>query len=101
MSEPLPPPAAPQQPLDEETRKRALANAVQGELLHGGRLESQTAFAAVLVFGKPVNHVLHAILTIFTCLLWGVVWIILSMSGGEKKIVISVDEYGNMWRKNL
>lgn len=26
---------------------------------------------------KP-NHVLHAILTIFTCFLWGIVWLILS-----------------------
>lgn len=28
---------------------------------------------------KP-THVLHALLTIFTCLLWGLVWLIVSLS---------------------
>lgn len=53
MSEPqLPPEPQPPHPLDEDSRKRALANAVQGELLHGARLESQTDFAAVVVLAS-------------------------------------------------
>ena len=31
---------------------------------------------------KP-NHVLHAILTIFTCFLWGIVWIMLSAASSR------------------
>jgi hypothetical protein len=30
-----------------------------------------------------VNHVLHAILTIFTCFLWGIVWVILAISANQ------------------
>jgi hypothetical protein len=35
----------------------------------GGRVESQSDFDAVIANGKEVNHVLHAILTVFTCLI--------------------------------
>ena len=55
----------------------------------------------MLVQGKPVNHVLHAILTIFTCALWGIVWIVLSLTGGEKRYQLIVDEYGNVHWQNL
>jgi hypothetical protein len=45
-----------------------------------------------------VNHVLHAILTIFTCFLWGIVWLI--VAAGETKDVrrlVTVDESGGVW----
>jgi len=40
--------------------------------------------------------VLHAILTVFTCLLWGIVWLIMGLTGGEKRELVVVDEYGNV-----
>ena len=47
-----------------------------------------------------VNHTLHAILTIFTCLLWGIVWAIIAATGGEKRQMVVVDEFGNvLWQK--
>ena len=51
-----------------------------------------------MVDGKPVNHVLHLILTLVTCLVWGIVWIILVGMGGEKRYSMSVDPYGNILR---
>lgn len=54
-----------------DERKVILSQQLQTAAARGLRIESQSDFQAVLVEGKPVNHTLHAILTIFTCLLWG------------------------------
>lgn len=77
-----------------EDRKLALAQQVRGLVTQGGRVESQNEFDAVLATGQPVNHVLHAIITLFTCGIWGLVWIVLSITGGIKRQLVSVDEYG-------
>jgi Protein of unknown function (DUF2510) len=83
-----------------DERKAMLAQQLQTAAARGRRIESQSEFQAVLVEGKPVNNVLHALLTIFTCLLWGIVWIVLSLTGGEKREMVVVDEFGNViWQK--
>lgn len=38
---------------------------------------------------------LHLLLTIFTLGLWGFVWIGLVLFGGEKREMVTVDEWGN------
>jgi hypothetical protein len=78
-----------------------LAQQVQQAVGRGLRVESQSDFQAVLVEGKPVNHTLHAILTIFTCLLWGIVWAVIAGTGGEKREMIVVDEFGNVQHQRL
>jgi hypothetical protein len=83
-----------------DERKAMLAQQLQTAAARGRRIESQSEFQAILVEGKPVNNVLHALLTIFTCLLWGIVWIVLSITGGEKREMVVVDEFGNViWQK--
>jgi hypothetical protein len=83
-----------------DERKVILAQQLQTAAARGLRIESQSDFQAVLVEGKPVNHVLHAILTIFTCLLWGIVWAIIAATGGETRQMVVVDEFGNvLWQK--
>jgi hypothetical protein len=84
-----------------DERKAMLAQQLQQAATRGLRVESQTDFQAVLVEGKPVNHVLHAILTIATCLVWGIVWAILVATGGEKRHQLVVDEFGNVQWQNL
>jgi hypothetical protein len=78
-----------------DERKQLLARAVSNEVRQGYRIESQSDYQAVIVKGKPVNHVLHLILTLVTVLLWSVVWIALAIFGGEKRGVIEIDEFGN------
>jgi len=39
---------------------------------------------------EQVNHTLHAILSIFTCCLWGIPWIILSIAVAYKEPVCAV-----------
>jgi len=80
---------------DAEERKELLARTISNQVAQGARVESQSDFQAVLVSGKPVNHVLHLILTLVTVGLWGIVWIAMAIFGGEKRSMVSVDEYGN------
>ncbi|MDQ4042183.1 MAG: hypothetical protein M3141_10620 [Actinomycetota bacterium] len=79
-----------------EERRQILAQQVQFATTRGRRVESQMDYQAVLIEGKPVNHTLHAILTIFTCLIWGLVWAVIAATGGEKRELLLVDEYGNV-----
>lgn len=91
----------PSREVDIETKKQHLAQAVQREVAAGARVESRTDTDAILVVGKPVNHILHLILTLVTCLAWGVVWLILVVLGGEKRVGLQVDDFGNVLRQEL
>ena len=78
-------------------RVAILDNAVMLRVSQGGRVESRTPFQAVMVYGKPVNQVVHAILTVFTCFLWAIVWLMANSSkSGEHREVIQVDPYGRV-----
>jgi hypothetical protein len=78
-----------------EERKELLARTISGQIANGSRVESQSDHQAVVVKGKPVNHVLHLILSIVTVSLWAPVWIAMAIFGGEKRSMVTVDEYGN------
>lgn len=82
--------------LDADRRSVLLAQTIQANVVRGARVESQGQYNAVLVWGRPVNHVLHLILTIVTAGLWGLVWLILALSGGESRTMVSVDDFGNV-----
>lgn len=84
-----------------DERRALLAQQIQSASARGLRVESQSEFQAVMVEGQPVNHVLHAIITFFTCGLWGIVWIILAITGGEKREMVVVDEFGNLQLQKL
>lgn len=79
-----------------DERKAALAQAVANAIARGGRVESQSDYQAVVVYGRRVNHVLHALLSILMLGLWLIVWLLLVVTGGEKRTIIAVDEYGHV-----
>lgn len=83
--------------MSPDERKARLASAIASAVAtQNARIENQSDFQAVLVTGQKVNHTLHFLITIFSCGLWAVVWIILGLTGGEKRHVIQVDEWGNV-----
>ena len=86
---------------EPDERRALLAQQLQQAATRGLRVESQTDFQAVLIEGKPIHHTLHAILTILTALLWGVVWIVLVATGGETRHELIVDDFGNVHWQNL
>lgn len=88
-------------PVSDDERRNILAQQIQASAVRGLRVESQDRYQAILIEGQPVNHVLHAILTIVTCVLWGIVWAVLAATGGERRHLITVDEYGNVVHQQL
>lgn len=79
-----------------EDRKALLAQAIQTQVVGGGRIESQSDFQAVILKGHKVNHVLHFIVGFFTFFMWWIVWVIIAITGGEKRSMVTVDEFGNV-----
>jgi hypothetical protein len=82
-------------------RKRMLADAVQRQVVQGGRVESQSDFQAVIIHGSDVNHTLHVLISVFTCGLWLIPWLVMGAVGGEKRTVVSIDDYGNVLTQDL
>jgi len=80
----------------DQERKALLAQTLQGQIVSGGRVESQSDFQAVLVRGQRVNHVLHFLIGLLTLGIWWVVWLIMAVAGGEKRSLVSVDEFGHV-----
>lgn len=84
-----------------EERKRKLANQIRTEVTQGGRVESQGDFDAVLATGKEINHTVHLIATIVSCGIWGIVWLVMALTGGIKRKMVAVDEYGQILVQNI
>ena len=101
-SEPTQPAAAEQtQPAENLTksadeRKATLDRTLADRGAQGWRIENRSDFQATIATGKRIHHVLHLILTILTAGLWAIVWIILAITGGIKRHLLTVDEYGNV-----
>jgi hypothetical protein len=87
--QPRPPEQVPPQPLSDDERRAWLAQQVDEHLRNGWQIESRTENLASLRIGKPINHVLHLLLTLVTCGVWVLVWIYLAMFQGERRKTIS------------
>jgi hypothetical protein len=100
---PPPPPAATgvdglaQTDKTDAERKALLANTLQGQVANGARIESQGDFQAVVVRGHRVNHLLHFLIGLITLGVWWLVWIVIAITGGEKRQMITVDQFGNVF----
>ncbi len=82
-----------------EERKAILAQQVQNAVGRGLRVDTQSDTMAVVVNGKPVNHILHLILSLVTLGLWLIPWGIMVIAGGERREMITVDEFGNVLKQ--
>ena len=83
------------EPKSSDARKEALAFILERATARGARIENQSDFQAILVEGRPVNHILHLLLSIFTLGFWLIVWIALAIFGGEKRSLVRIDKDGN------
>lgn len=59
-------------------------------------VESRSETQAVLVRGEPVNHVLHAILSLVTCFLWAMVWVARIVTNKVERVALTVDAQGHV-----
>lgn len=69
---------------------------VVGGSCGGWRVESRSGTQAVLVRGQPVNHVLHAFLTVFSCFVWGAVWVAVALTNKVERVALTVDAQGHV-----
>lgn len=79
-------------PLTDDERRSWLAQQVDEHLRTGWQVESRTDNLVSLRRGRPINHVLHLILTLLTCFAWALVWIGLAIFAGEKHKTISTQD---------
>jgi hypothetical protein len=83
-------------------RKELLARSVQSHVAQGYRVESAAGdYGAVLIKGHKPNHLMHLIITLLTVGVWLVGWLIRIAMGGEKRLMLAVDEYGNVLPQKL
>ena len=75
----------------DTARQQALQDAISRHTVRGAIVISQGTYEAVVSYpGQKVNHVLHAIITIFTCLIWGIVWaVMVGTARKERRIRIT------------
>ena len=90
-----PPAAAKPEWKSSDEPKEALARIISAQVVDGARVESQSEYQVVLARGHRLNNFMHLILTIVTFGLWGIVWLLLGLFGGEKRRVAFIDEWGS------
>ncbi|MFI1247898.1 hypothetical protein ACH4TY_14485 [Streptomyces anulatus] len=83
-------------PPDAAQRALTLDWIVSRRIASGWRVESRSGSQVVLVRGQPVNHVLHAFLTVFSCLVWGVVWAVVALVNRVERVALTVDAQGRV-----
>lgn len=82
-------------------KAQKMSQAISYEIAQGWKVEYQGPDQVVLVSGKKVNHILHLILTLFTGGFWLLVWLIVILANPSKKLMITVDDYGNFNRLSI
>ena len=58
-------------------------------IMDGWKVESQTTTTARVTKGRPVNHLLHVVLSFLTLGFWIPVWILIAAFGGERMEIVS------------
>lgn len=75
----------------------AMQNAITACAMNGWRLVATHGNMATMVSGRPTNHVLHLLASIFTLGLWLPIWFLIAVTAdGEKHLVITADAEGNI-----
>jgi hypothetical protein len=87
--------------LSDDQRAEILSALIAREVAGGGRVESQTGLQAVIAWGRPVNHALNAVATVFTCGLWAGFWLVQVLFSGERREVVEIDPYGGVRRSGV
>ena len=78
-----------------------LEMAVLQEVQQGARVLHRGPGYVVITTGKPVNHILHALLSLLTCGLWLVVWLAVLVFGQkERRFILRVDPETGQIRKD-
>jgi hypothetical protein len=82
-----------------EERFQRFSNIVSTKTMRGFMVVDRNDKALIAVLVKPgqkMNHLLHLLLSLVTCGIWIIVWIILAVTNvGDQRVRISIDNAGN------
>lgn len=87
------------QPLSDYERTMRLDDFLTHEVAMGATVAARTRHQAVIVTGSAVSgagHAVFAILTVFSCGLFLIPWVIVAMYNTVRRTTISIDLYGNI-----
>jgi hypothetical protein len=84
-----------------ERRRALLAKTVTNLIAQDRRIESQGDYQVVLIHGHRPRHLLHFALGLITYGIWWIGWLVISLTGGERREMVSVDEFGNVTVQQL
>lgn len=85
-------------PIQEQSRRRALALAVDDQVAtNAATVVLDGPSGVVLGYRRPVAHFFHALMTLVTGGLWAVVWLAIALGRREDRVRLEVDEWGNVW----
>lgn len=88
--------------IGDAKRRQILDHNIREYFVQGYQLETRGEFDAVIFKVNKANHVLHGLITLFTCLIWGIVWIIVAAcTKAPERHSIWVDEYGESHIRRL
>ncbi|PSR57575.1 hypothetical protein C8259_34405 [Nocardia nova] len=84
--------------LPPEQCQAILAEAIAFEVRNRGAAAlGGGPYMVTLEYGRPPNHILHLLISFFTCGLWLPVWLLLAMTSHTSRRILRVDEYGQLW----
>ena len=88
--------------LAQQEQTAILEQEIVQALAKGARLESRTTTAAVVVYNNnPTKYVMHAILTLLTFGLWLMLLLMVMLLARASRVMITVDECGNIARQAI
>lgn len=89
-------------PVDPHRVRRAVTLAVEDQM---ATQAATVVFAGptgvVLAYRRPVNHLAHGALTLFTGGIWGFVWLVMVLSRRDDRVRLEPDRWGNVWPRPL
>lgn len=84
-------------PLDPGRITSSFTQALAAEELRGATVVRQEPRFAILSYRRRVSHGAHAVMTILTGGLWGIVWIVAAIARRDDRARLDIDSWGHVW----
>lgn len=82
--------------MDTAARSTLLDTTITSWVTAGWAVETRSTHQAVMTSGVQPNHVLHAILSMFTLGLWLIVWLYQGMHCSRQRVALTVLDDGQV-----